>query len=75
MTELFLTLFLASRAGQEDGAAVNRRQPNDIMTPELADLLSAFDDVATRVQARLADMERREAEIAQTIATINADRP
>jgi hypothetical protein len=45
------------------------------MTPELADLLAAFDDVATRVQVRLADMERRDAEIAQTIATINADQP
>jgi hypothetical protein len=75
MTQINFTLFLVSRAGREDGAAVNRHQPNDIMTPELADLLSAFDDVATRVQARLADMERREAEIAQTIATINADQP
>jgi hypothetical protein len=45
------------------------------MTPELADLLAAFDDVAARVRARLADMERREAEIAQTIATINAGHP
>jgi hypothetical protein len=45
------------------------------MTPELADLLAAFDDVATRVRARLADMERREAEIDETIATINADQP
>jgi hypothetical protein len=45
------------------------------MTPELADLFAAFDDVANRVRSRLADMERREAEIAQTIATINADQP
>jgi hypothetical protein len=45
------------------------------MTPELADLLAAFDDVANRVRSRLADMERREAEIAHAIATINADRP
>lgn len=45
------------------------------MTPELADLLAAFDDVATRVQARLADMERREAEIEDTVAAINADQP
>jgi hypothetical protein len=45
------------------------------MTPELADLLAAFDDAANRAQARLADMERREAEIAQTIATIDADQP
>jgi hypothetical protein len=45
------------------------------MTPELADLLAAFDDAATRVRARLADMERREAEIDETIATINADQP
>ena len=45
------------------------------MMPELADLLAAFDEVATRVRARLADMERRELEIAETVATINADQP
>jgi hypothetical protein len=32
MTQLFLTVFLASRGGREDGAAVNRHQPNDTMT-------------------------------------------
>ncbi len=31
MTQLFLTLFLASRAGRVDCAAVNRHQPNDTM--------------------------------------------
>jgi hypothetical protein len=31
MTQLFFTLFLASRAGRGDGAAVNRHQPNDTM--------------------------------------------
>ena len=45
------------------------------MTPELAYLLAAGDDVAHRVRARLADMERRELEIDETIAAINADRP
>ena len=45
------------------------------MMPELADLLAAFDEVASRVRVRLADMERRELEIDETIATINADQP
>jgi hypothetical protein len=50
-------------------------EPLKTMMPELADLLAAFDEVASRVRVRLADMERRELEIDETIATINADQP
>ena len=40
MTELFLTLFLASRAGREDCAAVNRR---NTMTPtQIANLEAEY---------------------------------
>jgi hypothetical protein len=52
MTQIKLTLFLASRASREDGAAVNRHQPNDTMTN--AEYLAKMDQLAA--QYPMADM-------------------
>jgi hypothetical protein len=52
MTEINLTLFLANRAGREDGADVNRHQPNDTMTNN--EYLAKLDQLATEFP--MADM-------------------
>jgi hypothetical protein len=49
MTELNLTLFLANRAGRVDGAAVNRRQPNDTMKTTAKKLTAAQSSLADLV--------------------------
>jgi hypothetical protein len=52
MTQIKLTLFLASRGGRGDCAAVNRHQPNDTMTNN--EYLAKLDQLATEFP--MADM-------------------
>jgi hypothetical protein len=53
MTQLFLTLFLASRAGREDCAAVNRRNTNQ--TTMKTEEQIALDNLLTAIAAARAN--------------------